>query len=93
MLHKKKENERERERESYHLTTDNSVSWQKKVFKLFVTLLKFTTLLVSAMVKNLPANAGNDNPLQYSCLDYSMDKAGWQATVHGVAKSQIRLSD
>ena len=30
---------------------------------------------------------GSDNPLQYSCLENSMDKRSWQATVHGVAKS------
>jgi len=30
---------------------------------------------------------GNGYPLQYSCLDNSMDKGAWQATVHGVAKS------
>ena len=52
-------------------------------------------------VKNLSANAvdtglipgsgktpgiGNDNPLQYSCLGYPMDRGAWLATVHGVAK-------
>ena len=31
---------------------------------------------------------GNGNPLQYSCLENSMDIGAWQATVHGVAKSQ-----
>ena len=31
---------------------------------------------------------GNGNPLQYSCLKNSMDRGVWQATVHGVAKSQ-----
>ena len=31
---------------------------------------------------------GNDNPLQYSCLENSMDSGAWQATVHTVAKSQ-----
>ena len=31
---------------------------------------------------------GNDNPLQYSCLENSMDRGAWWATVHGVAKSQ-----
>ena len=31
---------------------------------------------------------GHGNPLQYSCLENSMDKGTWQATVHGVAKSQ-----
>ena len=53
------------------------------------------------MVKNPPANAGdsgstpglerflrggNGNPLEYSCLENSMDRGAWQATVHGVAK-------
>ena len=36
---------------------------------------------------------GNSNPLQYSCLENSMDRGAWQATVHRVTKSQIRLSD
>ena len=31
---------------------------------------------------------GNDNPLQYSCLENPMDKGAWWATVHGVTKSQ-----
>ena len=35
---------------------------------------------------------GNGNPLQYSCLENSMDRRTWQATVHRVAKSQTRLS-
>ena len=53
-----------------------------------------------SVVKNLPANAGdqcsisgsgrspgegNGNPLQYSCLENSMDRGAWWA-VHGVAK-------
>ena len=53
------------------------------------------------MVKNPPSNAGdmgsipesrrfpgegNENPLQYSCLENSMDREAWQATVYGVAK-------
>ena len=29
---------------------------------------------------------GNGNPLQYSCLENSIDKGAWQATIHGVAK-------
>ena len=28
------------------------------------------------------------NPLQYSCLENPMDRGAWQATVHGVTKSQ-----
>ena len=31
---------------------------------------------------------GNGNPLQYSCLENSMDRGAWWATVHGVPKSQ-----
>ena len=34
---------------------------------------------------------GHGNPLQYSCLENSMERGAWQATVHGVAKSQTRL--
>ena len=36
---------------------------------------------------------GNGNPLQYYCLENPMDRGAWWATVHGVAKSQTRLSD
>ena len=60
-------------------------------------------------VKNSPANnvgdsslilgsgrspgEGNGNPLQYSCLEDSMDKGAWGVTVHGVTKSGTQLSD
>ena len=30
---------------------------------------------------------GNGNPLQYSCLENSMDGGAWWSTVHGVAES------
>ena len=36
---------------------------------------------------------GNGNPVQYSCLENSMDKGAWRATAHGVPESQTRLSD
>ena len=36
---------------------------------------------------------GNGNPLQYSCLGSPMDRGAWWATVHGVSKSQTRLSN
>ena len=53
------------------------------------------------MIKNLPANAGDQNlipesgkspgegngyPLQYSCLENSMDRGAWQAKVYGSQK-------
>ena len=36
---------------------------------------------------------GNGTPLQYSCLENHIDRGAWWAAVHGVAKSQTRLSD
>ena len=35
---------------------------------------------------------GDTYPLQYSCLEDSMDRGAWWAVVHGVAKSQTVLS-
>ena len=31
---------------------------------------------------------GHGNPLQFSCLENSMDRGAWQATVHRVTKSE-----
>ena len=36
---------------------------------------------------------GHGNPLQYPCLENSMDRGAWQATVHGIAKRWTRLSN
>ena len=36
---------------------------------------------------------GNGNSLQYSCLEKSMDRGDWWATIHGVTKSRTGLSD
>ena len=36
---------------------------------------------------------GNGNPLQYFCLENSMDRGGWWAIVRGVARSRTRLSN
>jgi len=35
---------------------------------------------------------GNGSPRQYSCLENPIDRGAWQATAHGVTKSQIWLS-
>ena len=32
---------------------------------------------------------GNGNPFQYSCLENPMDRGAWEATVHGVAESDM----
>ena len=42
--------------------------------------------LVSGLGRSLEGEYGN--PLQYSCLENSMDRGAWWATVHGVTKSQ-----
>ena len=34
---------------------------------------------------------GHGNPLQYSCLENTMDKGAWWATVHRMSKSQTQL--
>ena len=39
------------------------------------------------------AGEGKGSPLQYSCLENSMDGKAWQATVHGVTESQPQLSN
>ena len=37
------------------------------------------------------SGGGHGNPFQYSCLESPMDRGGWWATVHGVAKSRTPL--
>ena len=76
----------------YHFIVPNIV---------FVSSIIILVLPGGSLVKNLPANTGdaglipgsrrypgegNGNPLQYSCLENSMDRGAWLATVHGVAK-------
>ena len=74
---------------------------------LWTTVLYCMDFPGSSVVEYLPANAGDTNlilglgrsprvgngkPLQYSCLEYSVDRGAWWATVHGVTKSWTRLS-
>ena len=46
--------------------------------------------LGSIPVLGTSPDEGNGNPLQYSCLENSMDREAWWVTVHGVAKSQAQ---
>ena len=48
---------------------------------------------VQSLVWKDPRRERNGNPLQHSCLENSMDRGTWRATVHGVAKNQTRLGD
>ena len=47
--------------------------------------------LIPGLVRSPGERRGN--PLQYSCLENSMNRAAWQATVHEVTKTWARLSD
>ena len=64
--------------------------------------------LVAHLVKNLPAiqeiqvrSLGQEDPLEkemvthssYSCLENSMERGVWWATVYGIAKNRTQLSD
>ena len=53
-------------------TTDNMLAWMQRKGNPY-------TLLVGE---------GNGTPLQYSCLENSMDRGAWWAAVHGVTKSR-----
>ena len=46
---------------------------------------------VSILGSGRAPGVGNGNPLQNSCLGNPMDRGAWQATIHGVAKSQVLL--
>ena len=50
-------------------------------------------LLANLVLPVLLLREGNGNPLQYSCLENTMDGGAWWAAVHGVARSQTRLRD
>jgi len=51
------------------------------------------TALHNLKVNIRKAQIHSGTPLQYSCLENPMDGEAWWAAVHGVAKSQKRLSD
>ena len=44
-------------------------------------------------LEEIAVGEGNGTLLQYSCLENPMDRGALWAAVHGVAKSQTRLSD
>ena len=58
---------------------------------------KFCLLIHTSKIHLVPTvcqvKEGNGTPLQYSCLENPMDGGAWQAAVHGVSKSRIRLRD
>ena len=62
-------------------------------YTLYVQLTVCQLLLNNAIFKNQRQciGEGNDNPLQYSCLENSRDGGAWWAAVYGVAQSRTRL--
>ena len=50
------------------------------------------SVMISFVLRLLADREGNGNPLQFSCLENSMDSGAGQATVHGITKSWARLS-
>ena len=49
------------------------------------------TSVIPGMGRSL--GEGNGYPLRYSCLENSMDRGAWLATVHGITKSWTPLSN
>ena len=50
-------------------------------------------VIISILLASDLHGEGNGTPLQYSCLENPMGRGAWWAAVHGVAKSQTRLSN
>ena len=82
--------------ESFHY--EGSVSLDSRCLQLLIPLA--TSLSPLVFPEGAPRfgsqcrlGEGNGTPLQYSCLENPMDRGAWWAAVHGVAKSQTRLSN
>ena len=62
-------------------------------YRIHLPMQKTQETQVQSLGQEDPPGVENDYPLWYSCLDKSMDRGDWRATVHGVTKSWTRLSD
>ena len=86
----------------------NLVNWGEFLYSVFNEYLLCARAFQVASGKESTCNAGdagsvpqsgrspveeNGNSLQYSCLENSMDRGSWRATVQGVTKSRTPLSD
>ena len=67
------------------------IPWFIFSIALITKTLCFTYFLSISLLWN--SREGNDNPLQYSCLENPMDREAWWAAIHGVTKSWTRTSD
>ena len=68
--------------------------WRRKAEIAFVLVGSAQVRGDEGSIPGLERSPGEWNgcPLQYPCLEKSMDRTAWQATVHGVAESQTQLS-
>ena len=57
------------------------------------TMQETQEVWVQSLRQEDPLEEGMATPLQYSCLENSMDGGAWRDTIYGVAKSWTRLSD
>ena len=64
---------------------------EARIFWIQASGIKIGIKIAVRNISNLRYIDGN--PLQYSCLENSMDGGAWWATIHGIRKSQTRLSD
>ena len=56
------------------------------MYSIYTAPFSLDSIIVSSLF-----GEGNGNPLQYSCLENSVDRGAWWAAVHGVAQTQTRL--
>ena len=67
--------------------------WASLVVQTINNLPAIQETRIRSLGQGRSVGEGNDYPLQYSCLEKSMDRGTWWGTVHGVAKSLTWLSD
>ena len=60
---------------------------------VYIYIYVFISSYSNCCFLSLLTGEGNGTPLQYSCLENPMDGGAWWAAVHGVIRSQTRLSD
>ena len=78
-----------------HLYQDRPIFWLQVVALMVKNLLANagnTRDAGSVSGLGRSPGEGNGTQLQYSCLENSIDRRAWRATVHGVAKSQTQVS-
>ena len=68
--------------------TQNEVSQIVLMIRIHLLMQETQQMWVQSLGLEDPPGGGNSNPLQYFCLENSMDRGAWQAIVHGIAKSQ-----